>query len=63
MLKISIVYPVLVVARFPVEDVAGAGAISKFVNSIFDISILLLFVRTWFVVVGMATGAGGRQAQ
>ena len=60
MLKISIVYPVLFVTRFPVDDVAGACAISKIGNSIFDISILLLFMRPRLVVAGMASGTKAR---
>ena len=59
-LKISIVYPVLAVAPFSTEDVACACAIGKLANRVLDVRIFLLLVRTWFVVVFMATGARAR---
>ncbi len=38
----------------------GAGAVSELANIVFGAGIFIPLVRAWFVVVGMAGGAGAR---
>ncbi len=66
-LKFSITRLVLTVAQFLYRgfscigvDVTRASAIAEFANRVEGLGIFVLFVRTCFIVVGMATGAGTR---
>jgi len=64
-LPISIIRVVLIIACFHsshlgwiVVDVTRTRAIREFSDLVFDLGVFVMFVRSFLVVVGMATGAG-----